>query len=127
MKLTLPSAFDDAGILMLDSIREVFDMAEMIIESPRSKRKNTVSFQYEQHSSHHELIRTITEGKCPVVQCSPRLYKNLNDESSTIEHVMVATGMKKSTEGKNLIQLKNSHQKDPSEQGIILKVKIIPA
>ena len=127
MKLTLPSAFDDAGILMLDSIREVFHIAGMIVAQPRSKTKNTVSFQYEQHSSHHELIRTITEGKCPVVQCSPRLYKNISDESSTIEHVMVATGIEKSTEGKNFIQLKNSHQEDPSEQGIIHKVKNIPA
>ena len=110
---------------MLDSIQEVFQIAGMTFQLPHSKVKNHVSFEYEQHSSHHELKRIIIEGKCPVVQCSPRLYKKLNDESSTIEHVLVATGIRQSADGKDLIQLKNSHQEDPNEQGIILKVNII--
>ena len=108
---------------MLDSIREICHGLNLVLQTNRTCA-NSVIFEYEQTHSYHELLRMINEGKCPVVQCSPRLYKQSNCDALVSEHVMVATGIKVSTDGKKYIQLKNSYQENPSEQGIIQNVSV---
>ena len=100
----MPSAFDDAGIMMLDSIREIFDILDYEFES--------VGFSWIKYNNEKDLIDAIKNGKCPVVDVLKSYY------SSEINggHVMVATGIKEKN-GVKYIQLKNSFADDPDEPG----------
>ena len=53
-----PSAMDDAGLLMLDSVREIFDILEIPFES--------VKFNCEMYKKLDDLIQATFVGrKCP--------------------------------------------------------------
>ena len=100
----MPSAFDEAGIRMLDSIREIFDILDFDFES--------VDFDLIQYNNFDELKNDINRGKCPVVDVLKRHYSKDKNGS----HVMVATGIKNEN-GVKYIQLKNSFADNPNEQG----------
>ncbi len=54
---------DEAGLFMLDSIREIFDILGLEFES--------VQFDYEQYCNTEELKRAVVvEKKCPIVGIS---------------------------------------------------------
>ena len=100
----MPSAFDEAGIRMLDSIREIFDILDIDFE--------TVQFNWIKYNNEKELIDAIKNRKCPVVDVLKSYYSSDTDGS----HVMVATGIKEENGIKN-IQLKISFADNPNEQG----------
>ena len=102
--MTLPTAFDEAGIYMLDSIREIFDMIGIDFESVR--------FNWIKYKNEKDLIDGIKSGKCPVVDVLKSYYSSDTNGS----HVMVATGIKEENGVKN-IQLKNSFADNPNEPG----------
>ena len=103
-KLTSPTAFDEAGIRMLDSIREVFDILVIEMES--------VNFDLIEYKSFEELANALNSGKCPVVDVLLEHY--LPGKSGS--HAMVATGIKNDN-GVKYIQMKNSFADNPNEQG----------
>ena len=103
-QLTLPTAFDEAGLKMLDSIREIFDILGIDFESVR--------FNWIKYYNEKDLIDAVKNGKCPVVDVLKNYYSSATDGS----HVMVATGIKEEN-GVKKIQLKNSFADDPKEQG----------
>ena len=100
----MPSAFDEAGIMMLDSIREIFDILCIRVESVR--------FNWIKYKNEKDLIVGIKNGKCPVVDVLKSYYSSDTNGS----HVMVATGIKEENGVKN-IQLKNSFADNPNEPG----------
>ena len=101
----MPSAFDEAGIKMLDSIREIFDILEYEFES--------VGFNLIQYKSFGELTDAINDGKCPVADV---LREYIDPKVKGGSHAMVATGIK-THNGVECIQFKNSHADNPNEQG----------
>ena len=105
IQLIMPSAFDEAGIRMLDSIREIFDIADFEFES--------VNFDLIQYNNFEEFSGAIQNGKCPVVDV---LREYIYPGEKGRSHVMVATGIKTENGIKN-IQLKNSFADSPIEQG----------
>ena len=61
--MVFPSAMDEAGLFMLDSIREIFDILGLEFES--------VKFDYEEYYDAEELDRAVIfEKKCPIVGIS---------------------------------------------------------
>ena len=106
----MPSAFDEAGIRMLDSIREIFDIADFEFES--------VNFDLIQYNNFEEISGAIQNGKCPVVDV---LRAYIYPEEKDGSHVMVATGIK-NVNGTEFIQLKNSFADNPIEQGEVKKI-----
>ena len=103
--MTLPTAFDDAGIRMLDSIREIFDTLEFEFES--------VCFNFVKYKNFETLTNALNNGKCPVVDVLRKYLYSLNEGGS---HALVATGIKEKNSVK-YIQLKNSFADNPNEQG----------
>ena len=101
----MPSAFDEAGIRMLDSIREIFDILRYEFE--------WVEFKLIQYKNFEELAYAINEGKCPVADV---LREYIDPKEKGGSHVMVATGIKDQN-GVKCIQLKNSYADNPNEQG----------
>ena len=104
-KLIMPSAFDDAGIRMLDSIREIFDNLGCGIES--------VGFKLIEYKNFEELANAINDGKCPVADV---LKEHIDPKVKGGSHAMVATGIQNQN-GVTCIQMKNSYADDPNEQG----------
>ena len=100
----MPSAFDEAGIRMLDSIREIFDILKFEFE--------TVDFDLIQYNNFEELASALNNGKCPVVDVLGE---------GGMSHVMVATGII-NVNGTEYIQLKNSYADNPFEQGEVQKI-----
>ena len=106
---------------MLDSIREIFDILGLKIESIR--------FMYEAYhdKSAKLLAEDISEYNiCPVVVVRDSFFDSTASEISS--HAMVATGIEDGydeDEGRIFIQLKNSHRDDPDKPGLIIKT-IIP-
>ena len=100
----MPSAFDDAGIMMLDSIREIFDILDIDFE--------TVQFSWIKYNNEKELIDAIENRKCPIVD----VLKSYSSSDTNGGHVMVATGFKE-INGIKYIQIKNSFAGDPNEPG----------
>ena len=89
---------------MLDSIREVFDILVIEMES--------VNFDLIEYKSFEELANALNSGKCPVVDVLLEYY--LPGKSGS--HAMVATGIKNDN-GVKYIQMKNSFADNPNEQG----------
>ena len=58
-QLILPTAFDEAGLRMLDSIREIFDILTLEFES--------VGFEFVRYRKFEEIVNAIDDGKCPIV------------------------------------------------------------
>ena len=107
-QLILPTAFDEAGIRMLDSIHEIFDILDFKFQS--------VGFDFVRYQNFNEVTNAIDSGKCPVVDVLKKyLYSSEEDGS----HVMVATGIQDQN-GHKEIQLKNSFADNPNEQGKVL-------
>ena len=104
IQLILSTAFDGAGLRMLDSIREIIGMLGIEFDSLRC---DLVEF-----NNYKELTDALNRGKCPIVDVL-KTYYSFDKEGS---HVMVATGVKKEN-GVRYIQLKNSFADNPNEQG----------
>ena len=102
--MTLPTAFDEAGIYMLDSIREIFDIIGIRFES--------IGFNYVEYTELKQLVVALNARKCPVVSV-PTSYWNPSNIGS---HAMVATGIKNKRKSQ-FIQMKNSHADNPDEPG----------
>ena len=106
-----PSAVDPAGLLMLESIREIFYTAQIRFE--------LINFIAEEINGPNDMIHCIeNERKTPVVAplrfCPPMI--NLFGF-----HAMVATGIKSEVigrQGKEYLQCKNSHRDDTNQSGI---------
>ena len=97
IQLINPSAMDDAGLLMLDSVREIFDILEIPFESVR--------FNCEKYKKYEDLVQaTFVERKCPIIEFP-------GDETS---HVMVATGIFHTKEG-YFVECKDSRREDPNK------------
>ena len=107
-QLTLPTAFDEAGLKMLDSIREIFDILGIDFESVR--------FNWIKYYNEKDLINAINNGKCPVADVLKSYYSTDTDRIVPGSHAMVATGIQEEN-GAKKIQLKNSFADDPNEQG----------
>ena len=107
IQLISPSAFDEAGIRMLDSIREIFDIIDYEFDS--------VGYNLIKYKNFQELVTSINDGKCAVVDVLKKYYSKDN-ESDNGSHAMVATGIKTENNVK-YIQLKNSFADNPNEQG----------
>lgn len=111
------SAFDEAGLKMLDSIRERFDILGLSFES--------ITFGYTKYHDEDASIleRAIyDEDKCPVVVVRDSFFDSTASELTS--HAMVATGVEDGydeDEGEIWIQLKNSYRDDPNTPGIISK------
>ena len=106
----MPSAFDEAGIRMLDSIREIFDILEFEFES--------VDFELIKFNNFEELAGAINNDKCPIADV---LREYINPAVKGGSHVMVATGIKNEN-GIEYIQLKNSYADNPNEQGKVQRI-----
>ena len=110
----LPTAFDEAGIRMLDSIREIFDILDFEFQS--------VGFDFVQYKNFDELNNAIEKGKCPVVDVLKKYLNSSVEDGFRISseedgsHVVVATGIRDQN-GVKEIQLKNSFADNPNEQG----------
>ena len=104
--MTLPTAFDDAGIRMVDSIREIFDIIGYRFEA--------IEFSFDEYRDRKQLVAALKAGKCPVMNVP---YARWNPEQDGSQ-AMLATGIKSETEAQ-FIQLKNSMADNPNEQGII--------
>ena len=104
IQLILSTAFDGAGLRMLDSIREIFDILGIDFEGVR--------FTLFKYNNEKDLIDGIKNGKCPVVD----VLKSYYSSDTNGGHVMVATGIKEEN-GIKYIQLKNSFADNPNEQG----------
>ena len=100
--MTLPTAFDEAGIRMLDSIREIFDIIGIRFES--------IGSNYDEYTEFKQLVAALKAGKCPVIGVD--------------SHAMVATGIK-NKRGVQYIQLKNSYADNPNKPGKIQFDKLI--
>ena len=111
--MTSPSAFDDAGIRMLDSIREIFDILNIEFES--------IGFKLIEYKNFQELTDAINNKKCPIIDV---LQKYLYSEDINGSHAMVATGIKNEN-GVEFIQLKNSYAGDPTKQGNVQSFLIL--
>ena len=101
----MPTAFDEAGLRMLDSIREIFDILTLEFES--------VGFEFVRYRKFEEIVNAIDDGKCPIVDVLKK-YLYCSDEDGS--HVVVATGIRDQN-GHKEIQLKNSFADNPNEQG----------
>ena len=95
IQLIYPSAMDDAGLLMLDSVREIFDILDIPFES--------VKFNCEIYNKLEDLVQaTFVERKCPIIEFP-------GDELS---HVMIATGIFHTQKG-YFVECKDSRREDP--------------
>ena len=93
-----PSAMDDAGLLMLDSVREIFDILEIPFES--------VKFNCERYNKLEDLVQaTIVERKCPIIE--------FPQSDAKTSHVMVTTGILHTKEG-YFVECKDSRREDPN-------------
>ena len=101
----MPSALDEAGIRMLDSIREIFDILDFEFES--------VDFDLIKYNNFDELKNAIYNQKCPIADI---LKEYIYPAEKGGSHAMVATGIKNEN-GCEYIQLKNSFADNPNEQG----------
>ena len=89
---------------MLDSIRELFDMLFLDLES--------IGFGFVEYKNFEDVASAINGGKCPVVDVLGTYLDPKRDGS----HVMVATGLN-TENGIDFIQLKNSYADNPDEPG----------
>ena len=102
----MPSAFDEAGIRMLDSIREIFDILNIEFES--------VGFKLIEYNNFEQLSFAIKNRKCPVVDVIQAHIDPSGQRGSS--HCLVATGIQKKNDIE-YIQLKNAYADNPNEKG----------
>ena len=97
---------DPAGIFMLNSIRQIFEILDIPFNS-----MNFVAEHFDQTTIINEIN---VNKKCPVITAA-----NFS-VSPPLVHAMVATGVKSDSINGRLeysIQCKNSYRDDPSQQG----------
>ena len=100
---------DPAGIYMLNSIRQIFEILDISFDS-----MNLVAEHYDQTTIINEIN---VNKKCPVITAADFSV------SPPLIHAMVATGVKSDSINGRLeyyIQCKNSFRDDPSLPGIFL-------
>ena len=101
---------DPQGILMLNSIREIFDIAGISFES--------MLFIEAKFNDENSIIDAIDNQRlCPAIVGAKFDY---SAGSIDCAHVMVAAGVKSETVGsltKYFIQCKNSYRDDPNQSG----------
>ena len=101
---------DPKGILMLNSIREIFDLLGLSFES--------IQFVSEKFNTERSIIVAINnQKKCPAIVGAKF---DFSTGSIDCAHVMVAAGVKSETVGsltKYFIQCKNSYRDDPNQSG----------
>ena len=105
---------DPAGISMLNSIRQIFDILNIPFNSI-----NFVAEQFDQTTIINEIN---VNKKCPVITAA-----NFS-VSPPLVHAMVATGVKSDSINGRLeyyIQCKNSYRDDPSQQGTFYYINYI--
>ena len=102
LQLINPTAFDEIGILMLDSIREIFDILGIPYESMRYNIE-----EYNLKNDINKLEAELERKKSFVVGLDYQLVS-----SSRGKHAMVATGIKRDKTGLT-IELKDSYADDP--------------
>ena len=118
---------DPPGILMLNSVRRVFELAEIKPES--------ILYQKEQFDSSNIIDALTNEKKCPVITTAD--FTDYFKDGTTPpfnKHVMVTAGALKGSDfmpqngvlaNEWFIQCKNSYGKDPNQPGIIqYRIKI---
>ena len=107
-----PSAVDPAGIVMLKTVRKVFDIIGL--------KPEDIKFKKEQFTSQN-LVDALTKPpqKCPVL-----VTLDLNDAPYFSPHVMIATGSRRVPIDANIevdmIQCKNSYRDDIDERMIYI-------
>ena len=101
----MPTAFDEAGIRMLDSINEIFEILGF--------ESDCVGFHFAEYKKFNELTTALKNGKCPVIEVLRKYLYSPEDYGS---HALVATGIKVEN-GVEYIQLKNSFADNPNEKG----------
>ena len=120
-QLVHPSAVDPAGILMLGSIRNFFDLIWIELKS--------IHFRKEEFSS-QTLIDALTKEpkRCPVITAADFKDYFISQSMPTSTHAMVTAGALKGSEfmpsNKTLanqwfIKCKNSYGNDPTQPGKI--------
>ena len=119
-QLIYPSAVDPAGILMLRSIRKVFELLGIKPES--------ILFQKEEFNSQNIIDALRNEPqKCPVITAADFTDYFNSGGAPTSPHAMVTAGALKGSEfSKNtnlanqwFIKCKNSYGNDPAQPGEI--------
>ena len=99
---------DPKGILMLNSIRKIFDIAGISFES--------MLFIEAKFDDQNSIIDAIdNQGLCPAI-----VGAKFDSSAGLMAHVMVAAGVKSETVGsltKYFIQCKNSYRDDPNQSG----------
>ena len=115
IKLVHSSAIDPEGILMLNSIREIFDLIGIKFDS--------MKFVSEKIDQPMSVIRAINnQRKCPAIVAAK--FDFTTRPISVNAHVMVAAGVKSKTirqglsfKRENFVQCKNSYRNDPNQAG----------
>lgn len=106
-----PTAFDDIGILMLDSIREIFDILGFPYERIRFEIE-----EFDIGKDLKQLDDAIKVGKCPVIGVPISCWK----PEAKGNHAMAVTGITKDEHtGVQKIQMKNSYADNPDTPGKI--------
>ena len=126
VKLVHPSAVDPAGILMLRSIRKIF---ELIGVQPES-----IQFHKEEFNRQNIIDALRNEPqRCPVITATDYEDYFVSGSSPTMQHAMVTAGAFKGSEviPKNttladqwFIKCKNSYGNDPGQPGKIHYISI---
>ena len=109
---------DPEGILMLNSIREIFDLLGVDFES--------IQFVSEKFDTQTSIIDAINnQRKCPAIVGAKF---NFSTGSIDCAHAMVATGVKtetvqdvSSTKQEYFIQCKNSYRDDTNQSGNFIR------
>ena len=103
---------DPQGILMLNSIREIFDIAGISFES--------MLFIEAKFDDQNSIIDAIDNQKlCPAI-VGAKFDFSTRPVTVDCAHVMVAAGVKSETIGAStqyFIQCKNSYRDDPNQSG----------
>ena len=105
-----PSAVDPAGLLMLKSIREIFDTANIQFES--------ILFIDEEIIGPNHMTSCISNHKKAPVVTAIRFCPPMTSFAAC--HAMVATGIKTEVIGnqtKQFVQCKNTYRDDPNTPG----------
>ena len=118
LQLTNPTAFDEIGILMLDSIREIFDILGIPYESMRYNIED-YNLKNEIKNDINKLEAELKRKKSFVVGLDYQLVSK-----SRGLHAMVATGIKRDKTGLT-IELKNSYADNRNIEGKVRHKQLI--
>ena len=108
LQLTNPTAFDEIGILMLDSIREIFDILGIPYESMR--------YDIEEYNLKKDIkkLEAVMKSKSFYLSINMQLFK---DSGLSGRHAMVTDSMIPHRTKGRIIRLKNSYAGNPKFKG----------